>query len=50
MIIKRSTCQTKSNRLHDRLYNEYQVFSAASVRKGSKFGLALILGNPEGGL
>src|SRR5580692_6453612 len=27
------------DRLHDRLYNEYQVFSAASVRKWSKFGL-----------
>jgi IS66 Orf2 like protein len=39
MIIKRCTCQTKSNRLHDRLYHEYQVFSAASVKKRPKFGL-----------
>jgi hypothetical protein len=42
MIIKRYTCQTKSNRLHDRFYNEYQVFSAASVRKRPKFGLTSV--------
>src|SRR5437867_10860838 len=35
------TCQsTGIDRLHDLRYNEYQVFSAASVRKWSKFGLA----------
>jgi hypothetical protein len=37
----RATCLSiEIDRLHDRLYNEYQVFSAASVRKWSKFGLA----------
>src|SRR5580704_14481559 len=36
----RATCLSiEIDRLHDRLYNEYQVFSAASVRKWSKFGL-----------
>jgi hypothetical protein len=31
---------TKIDRLHDRLDNEYEVFSAGSVKKWSKFGLA----------
>src|SRR5580704_2415309 len=36
----RASCLSiEIDRLHDRLYNEYQVFSAASVRKWSKFGL-----------
>src|SRR5580704_1420073 len=36
----RATCLSiEIDRLHDRLHNEYQVFSAASVRKWSKFGL-----------
>jgi hypothetical protein len=30
---------TKIDRLHDRLDNEYEVFSAGSVKKWSKFGL-----------
>jgi hypothetical protein len=30
---------TKISRLHDRSYNEYPVFSAASVKKWEKFGL-----------
>src|SRR5437868_12785327 len=30
---------TEIDKLHARLYNEYQVFSASSVRKWSKFGL-----------
>src|ERR1700730_2366526 len=30
---------TEIDRLHDLLDNEYQVFSAGSVRKWSKFGL-----------
>src|SRR5258708_37543704 len=29
------------DRLHDRINNEYRVFSAGSVRKWSKFGLAV---------
>src|SRR5580704_1892377 len=38
----RASCLSiEIDRLHDRLYNEYQVFSAASVRKWSKFGLKL---------
>jgi hypothetical protein len=32
---------TKIDRLHDRLDNEYEVFSAGSVKKWSKFGLAV---------
>src|SRR5580693_8347823 len=39
MIIWRLSCQLKIDRRHDRKHNEYQVFSAASVRKWSKFGL-----------
>src|ERR1700730_8682376 len=31
---------TKIDRLHDRLDNEYEVFSAGSVKKWSKFGLS----------
>src|SRR6266478_1404454 len=31
---------TEIDRLHDRLDNEYRVFSAGSVRKWSKFGLS----------
>jgi quinol monooxygenase YgiN len=34
---------TKISRLHDRSYNEYPVFSAASVKKWEKFGLIEIL-------
>ena len=30
---------TEIDRLHDRINNEYRVFSAGSVRKWSKFGL-----------
>jgi hypothetical protein len=30
----------KIDRLHARLDNEYEVFSAGSVKKWSKFGLA----------
>src|SRR6266446_9812368 len=30
---------TEIDRLHDRINNEYRVFSSASVRKWSKFGL-----------
>ena len=33
---------TKISILHDRCYNEYQVFSAASVKKWAKFGLKRI--------
>jgi hypothetical protein len=32
--------------IHDRTHDEYQVFSAASVRKWSKFGLERILLEP----
>src|SRR5437016_3377019 len=36
----RAAClSTEIDRLHARLYSEYQVFSAASARKWSKFGL-----------
>src|ERR1700730_10736346 len=31
---------TEIDRLHDRINDEYRVFSAGSVRKWSKFGLA----------
>src|ERR1700730_12499829 len=31
---------TKIDRLHERMDNEYEVFSAGSVKKWSKFGLA----------
>ena len=34
---------TKIDRLHDRINDEYRVFSAGSVRKWSKFGLADIV-------
>src|SRR5580704_18080352 len=60
MIIGRLSCQLKIDRRHDRKYNEYQVFSAASVRKWAKFGLDERGGNrharptaaphPDGGL
>src|SRR4029077_4499994 len=33
---------TKIDRLHDRLDNEYEVFSAGSVKKWSKFGLEAV--------
>src|SRR5215469_3965397 len=45
MIIKRYPCQAKLNRLHDRLHNEYRVFSAASVIKRPKFGLNVLEAN-----
>src|ERR1700737_4168497 len=34
---------TEIDRLHDRINDEYRVFSAGSVRKWSKFGLADIV-------
>src|SRR5580704_2212690 len=44
----RATCLSiEIDRLHDRLYNEYQVFSAASVRKWSKFGLRKPIAAPR---
>jgi methionine-rich copper-binding protein CopC len=39
---------TKISRLHDRSYNEYQVFSAASVKKWAKFGLGIELATSDG--
>ena len=47
MIIWRLSCQLKIGRRHDRKHDEYQVFSAASVRKWSKFGLVQQRRNPD---
>jgi hypothetical protein len=40
---------TKIDILHDRLDNEYRVFSAGSVKKWSKFGLNTLAGGFEKG-
>jgi hypothetical protein len=39
MIVRWASCQLKIDSIHDRKIHEYLVFSAASVRKWSKFGL-----------
>ena len=47
MIIRWLSCPLKIDRIHDRKHNEYQVFSVASFRKQSKFGLSARRSPPE---